>query len=50
MVTEESAEAEPAWQGVGQEVGLKIWRIVVCVTAVHAPTHTHAHVETYRQI
>ncbi len=21
---------EPAWQGAGQEVGLKIWRIVVC--------------------
>lgn len=26
---EESAESEPAWQGAGQEVGLKIWRIVV---------------------
>ena len=26
--TEESAETEPAWSGAGQEVGLKIWRIV----------------------
>ncbi|KAK2187184.1 hypothetical protein NP493_176g01064 [Ridgeia piscesae] len=28
QVKKESAEAEPAWQGCGQEVGLKIWRIV----------------------
>jgi len=27
-VKKESAETEPAWQGAGQEVGLKIWRIV----------------------
>jgi len=27
-VKKESAESEPAWQGAGQEVGLKIWRIV----------------------
>ena len=27
---EESAMGEPAWQGAGQEEGLKIWRIVVC--------------------
>ncbi|XP_076447812.1 gelsolin-like protein 2 isoform X2 [Babylonia areolata] len=26
-VKKESAEQEPAWQGAGQEVGLKIWRI-----------------------
>ena len=29
IFTEESAEAEPAWEGAGQEPGLKIWRIVV---------------------
>jgi len=28
QVKKESAESEPAWQGAGQEVGLKIWRIV----------------------
>ncbi|XP_041350062.1 gelsolin-like protein 2 [Gigantopelta aegis] len=28
QVKKESAEAEPAWQGVGQEPGIKIWRIV----------------------
>lgn len=27
-VKKESAESEPAWQGAGSEVGLKIWRIV----------------------
>jgi len=27
-VNKESAQEEPAWEGVGQEVGLKIWRIV----------------------
>lgn len=27
QVKKESAEQEPAWQGVGQEEGLKIWRI-----------------------
>jgi len=27
-VKKESAESEPAWQGSGQEVGLRIWRIV----------------------
>jgi len=27
-VKKESAESEPAWQGAGQEVGQKIWRIV----------------------
>jgi len=27
-VKKESAESEPAWQGCGQEVGVKIWRIV----------------------
>jgi len=27
-VKKESAEAEPAWQGAGTEVGLQIWRIV----------------------
>lgn len=27
-VKKESAESEPAWQGCGQEVGTKIWRIV----------------------
>jgi len=29
VLTEESAECEPAWQGAGQAVGLQIWRIVV---------------------
>ena len=29
VLTEESAEQEPAWQGAGQEPGLKIWRIEV---------------------
>ena len=29
MVTEESAETEPAWHGAGQKVGLQIWRINV---------------------
>jgi len=28
QVKKESAETEPAWSGAGQEVGLKIWRIV----------------------
>jgi len=28
QVKKESAEAEEAWQGAGQEVGLQIWRIV----------------------
>jgi len=28
QVKKESAETEPAWAGAGQEVGLKIWRIV----------------------
>lgn len=28
QVKKESAETEPAWQGAGAEVGLKIWRIV----------------------
>lgn len=28
QVKKESAETEPAWQGAGEEVGLKIWRIV----------------------
>jgi len=27
-VKKESAQSEPAWEGVGQEEGLKIWRIV----------------------
>lgn len=27
-VKKESAESEPAWQGCGQEVGVKVWRIV----------------------
>jgi len=27
-VKKESAESEPAWKGSGQEVGIKIWRIV----------------------
>lgn len=27
QVKKESAESEPAWQGAGQELGLKIWRI-----------------------
>ncbi|XP_067683379.1 gelsolin-like protein 2 [Haliotis asinina] len=27
QVKKESAEAEPAWQGAGQEPGLKVWRI-----------------------
>eukprot|EP00795_Rhopilema_esculentum_P012114 gene12114-2720_t len=27
-VKKDSAESEPAWQGAGQEVGIKIWRIV----------------------
>jgi len=27
-VKKESAESEPAWQGAGQEVGVKVWRIV----------------------
>ncbi|XP_033746054.1 gelsolin-like protein 2 [Pecten maximus] len=27
QVKKESAETEPAWEGAGQEVGLKIWRI-----------------------
>lgn len=27
-VKKESAESEPAWQGAGSEVGVKIWRIV----------------------
>ncbi|ESO91380.1 hypothetical protein LOTGIDRAFT_105757, partial [Lottia gigantea] len=27
QVKKESAEGEPAWQGAGQEVGLKIWRV-----------------------
>ena len=31
-VTEESAMTEPAWEGAGTEVGLKIWRIVVSGT------------------
>ena len=34
FITEESAETEPAWTGVGQEVGLKIWRIVVSVMSL----------------
>ena len=29
MFTEESAQSEPAWQGQGEDVGLKIWRVVV---------------------
>ena len=29
MFTEESALSEPAWQGQGEDVGLKIWRVVV---------------------
>lgn len=28
QVKKESAQLEPAWQGAGKEVGLKIWRIV----------------------
>lgn len=28
QVKKESAQTEPAWEGAGQEVGLKIWRIV----------------------
>jgi len=28
QVKKESAESEPAWQGAGGEVGLKVWRIV----------------------
>lgn len=28
QVKKESAESEPAWQGCGQEVGVKVWRIV----------------------
>jgi len=28
QVKKESAETEPAWNGAGQEVGLKIWRVV----------------------
>lgn len=31
-VSEESAMGEPAWEGAGQEVGTKIWRIVVSST------------------
>lgn len=27
-VKKEAAETEPAWQGAGQEVGVKVWRIV----------------------
>jgi len=29
VMTEESAETEPAWRNAGTEVGLQIWRIVV---------------------
>ena len=28
---EESAESEAAWKGLGNEVGLRIWRIVVSI-------------------
>lgn len=28
QVKKESAQTEPAWEGAGQEVGLKIWRVV----------------------
>ena len=35
MVTEEAAETEPAWQGAGQEEGLKIWRIVVSLRKIN---------------
>ena len=28
QVKKASAETEPAWKGAGQEIGLKIWRIV----------------------
>lgn len=28
QVKKESAESEPAWQGCGEEIGLRIWRIV----------------------
>lgn len=28
QVKKGAAETEPAWQGCGKEVGLKIWRIV----------------------
>lgn len=31
QVKKESADSEPAWKGCGQEVGVKIWRIVVSV-------------------
>lgn len=30
-LTEESAESEPAWKGIGQKPGLQIWRIVVSI-------------------
>lgn len=29
-LTEESAELEVAWTGVGKEPGLRIWRVEVC--------------------
>lgn len=32
-LTEESAESEPAWKGIGQKPGLQIWRIVVSLIA-----------------
>ena len=28
QVKKESAETEPAWKGAGQEVGVKVWRVV----------------------
>ena len=31
---EESAEQEPAWQGVGADEGLKIWRIEVRASCI----------------
>ena len=34
---EESAESEPAWEGAGQEVGLKVWRIDVSTSLSFTP-------------
>lgn len=36
LCAEDAAKTEPAWQGVGKEVGLRIWRIVV-----HHLQHLH---------
>ncbi len=40
-LSEEAAETEPAWEGAGQEEGLKIWRIVVSGDSTGTPVWGH---------